>query len=78
MRRTADGGYWVDCTFAGSQILGWMIQSDDASEAETDLEDDPALYAILRRHLPQATSIDRQWLDPTDPMQANYIKLVGG
>lgn len=79
MRRMADGGYWVDCTFSDASILGWVIQTDDAAHAETELADDPALFEIIRRTLPAAT--DRRtadWLDPSDPMQASFIALMGG
>jgi glutathionylspermidine amidase/synthetase len=78
MHRTKNGGYWIDCTFADASILGWVIQSDDPTEAEKTLVDDPALFQIKRRFLPKSTKVDRQWLDPSDPMQANYIKLMHG
>ncbi len=77
-RETADGGYWVDCIYPGSEILGWVVQSDDDTEAEVQLHDEPALFEIQRRHLPAGVTVGREWLNPADPMQANYIKLIGG
>lgn len=78
LRRTAEGGYWLDCTYPDASILGWVIQTDDATGAETELEDNPALYGIRRQLLDAAPEGEVAWLDPADPIDANYIDLMGG
>ncbi len=78
MRRTADEGYWVDCTFSDASILGWLVQTDDATHAETEFGDDPVLFEIKRMRLASAHPVDRPWLDATDPKQASFIELMRG
>lgn len=78
MHRTPDGGFRIHCTFPGGIILGWMIQTDDATHAERVLEDEPALFTIQRRRLASPPPADAEWLDAADPMQAAYIKAYNG
>ncbi len=79
LTRTADGGYRLDCTYSDAEIIGWVIQTDDDAHAESDLDDDPALFRIERYRLPQqADAQPRPWLDETDPMQADYVRLMAG
>jgi glutathionylspermidine amidase/synthetase len=78
MRRTAGGGFRVSCTYASGIIRGWVIQTANTTHAEADLEDQPAVYRLQRRLLEAAPTAGTPWLDPTDAMQANYIRLMGG
>lgn len=79
-RRASDGGCWLDCTYPDASILGWVIQTDDATGAETELADDPALFGIKRQTLETVPDEagETAWLDPSDPIDANYIDLMGG
>jgi len=78
IKRGADGGYWVDCTFYDSLILGWVIQTDEDAHAEVILDPDPRLFSPQRRVLPNACPADSVWLDRADPKQAAYIDMMGG
>ncbi|MCA8926886.1 MAG: bifunctional glutathionylspermidine amidase/synthase [Alphaproteobacteria bacterium] len=78
LHRTADGGWQVACTFPNGIILGWVIQTDDATHAERVLEDEPALFRIQRRALAGPSSAPAEWLDTADPMQATYVRAYGG
>jgi glutathionylspermidine amidase/synthetase len=74
----ADGGHWVDCTYEDTSILGWVIQTGDATHAETITDPDPRLYNLQRRSVPRAGQADVVWLDPKDQNQAAYIDMMGG
>jgi len=78
LARTEAGGYRLSCTFADGHILGWVIQTDDAAHAETALDDQPELFLIQRRRLAAPPAADAAWLDPSDPKQAGFIKLMEG
>ncbi len=78
LRIDHDGGHWLSCTFPGSEILGWVIQTDDADGAEDIREADPRLFIPQVRKLAAARSSDQSWLDTSDPAQAAYIEMMGG
>ncbi len=78
LRRDADGGFWVDCTFDDTSILGWVIQTHDGTHAETVLEDDPALFEVRRRTVADTGRADRAWLDEADPKQAAFVESMEG
>lgn len=70
-----DGGHHVACTFENSDILGWVFQTDDDTDAEPRFEDDPTLFAIQpRRTLPKPDG----WLDRSDPAQAAFAQMMKG
>ncbi|WP_416899981.1 MAG: glutathionylspermidine synthase family protein [Minwuia sp.] len=76
--RKRDGGYTVDCTYDDGEIIGWVIQTGDPTHAEVELDDNPALFEIHRHALAPAPAAKASWLDPEDPIQANYIELMKG
>ncbi len=78
LRRDADGGYRVDCTFDDTSILGWVIQSDDDTHAETVLDDDPALFELRRAAVPDTGRAEQAWLDESDPKQAAFVEMMEG
>lgn len=78
LRRMADGGYWVDCTFGDTSILGWVMQTDDDTHAETVLEDNPALFEVRRRVVVDTGRAEQAWLDVSDPKQAAFVEMMNG
>ena len=76
--RTAGGGWRLDCTIPGGEILGWVIQTEDASHAETIEDPDPALFALVPRDAKTARESKEQWLDAADPAQAAFMRMMGG
>jgi glutathionylspermidine amidase/synthetase len=78
LRIDAAGGHWVECTYPGCEILGWVIQTSDSGGAEDIAEPDPRLFLPQARKLEAARSTDQTWLDPSDPAQAAYVEMMGG
>ena len=78
MTLDADGGYRVDCTYADSEILGWVIQTDDPTDAEAVLEDDPRLLVPQIHTVRDTGQANVAWLDASDEKQAAFIELNKG
>ena len=77
VRTDGDRGYWIDCTYDGATILGWVIQTDDDNHAESIVDPDPRLFSLQLRTVPAAGQADRPWLDNEDENQAAYIEMMG-
>lgn len=74
-RTGREGGYWVRCTFSDASILGWVIQTDDATHAEMIENTDPKLFALKPR---QAQSSPVPFLNPENPSDAAFIEMMSG
>ncbi len=72
-----DGGYWIDCTYDDAEILGWIIQTDDATNAETIIDADPTLFDIDVRQVEKHGQEKSDWLNPQVPDEAAYIHVMG-
>ncbi len=78
LHRTPDGGYRIECTYPDTAILGWVIQTDDATHAETIVDPDPRLFSLQLRVLPDRVGAAEPWLDSEDESEAAYIEMMGG
>lgn len=76
----ADGGYWVECTFPNTSILGWVIQTADDTYAEKIEEIDRRLFNLQIRRLDASklNRADQVWLDQSRADEAAYIAMMGG
>lgn len=77
-RTDEEGRYWIDCTFENSGILGWVIQTADATFAENMPAPDPGLFNIHRRPIANLGQAAQPWLNPANPDEAAYITMMGG
>lgn len=71
------GGYHINCTFDDTHILGWVIQTDDDSDAENFTPLDPALFTLQLAESPEPPAL----IDPatlTGPEECAYINAMGG
>jgi len=50
----ADGAYWLECTYADGDVLGWVIQTDDDTHAETFTDINPKLLNLRIAHVQQS------------------------
>ncbi len=74
----ADGSYWIDCTYEDAGILGWVIQTDDATHAEVIEDVDPRLFDLELRTVPDRAQSGEGWLDPAASDEAAYIQSMEG
>jgi glutathionylspermidine amidase/synthetase len=75
---SADGGYWIECSYKDAKILGWVMQTDDATHAELIVDTDPALFNIQARELPDSGAHRETWLNLANADEAAYVEMMGG
>ena len=73
-----DGGYWIQCSFDDASILGWVIQTDDATFSAQFEEKDPALFNLQLRKMETMPSNKKVWLNVANPDEAAYVKTMNG
>jgi len=78
LSRAADGGYLIDAAHVDSNILGWVIQTADATHAEIPPARQPVLYNINTRLASEQGQHERAWLDTTDNAEAAYVHAMRG
>ncbi len=75
---TADGEYWLECSFGDATILGWVIQTDDVRHAEPARTMEPRLFNLRLRQVPDEGQAQRSWLNMANPDEAAYVSLMQG
>lgn len=75
MRVDAEGGHHLSCTYHDGSILGWMIQTDDTTHAEPQVDPEAGLFD-LHPHRTDAAPAD--FLDPTQPTHAAFVDMMQG
>lgn len=66
-------GYYIQDTFEDTEILGWMIQTDN-TEYSLPQPKTPANYmAIHCDHIENHGQFDNKWLNENDPLESAYI-----
>ncbi len=73
MSVSVSGEYVIDGGGDGAIILGWVLQTDDPTYAETISDVDPTLFDLELRELPDDPELADEWLDPQMPCEAAYI-----
>ncbi len=74
----SDGGYWIDCSFDDAEIMGWVVQTDDATHAETIIDADPKLFDLEVGEVEKRGQERAVWLDTRSPDEAAYVGVMGG
>lgn len=76
--READGGYLVHCANPKSRLLGWVVQTDDASRAIVVSELDPQLLDVREYETPRGADRTVAWLDVGAEDEAAYVLDMEG
>ena len=74
----SEGGYWIDCTYENAGIMGWVIQTDDATHAEIIEDPDPRLFDLGLGEITVENLPSSDWLDPDVPEDAAYMAVMNG
>ena len=75
-REDEQGRYWISCTFADAEIMGWMLQTSDSSLSVTQTPSDASTQGIQVSRLPTPNP-DTQWLNIANADEFDYIKATG-
>lgn len=78
MRRGVDGGYTIQCTYADTTILGWVMQTHDDTDAEVHAVPDPRLFTLNLTKVAGPVASTQPWLDPAVPEEAAYMAHADG
>ncbi|MDR2128687.1 MAG: bifunctional glutathionylspermidine amidase/synthase [Burkholderiaceae bacterium] len=70
-------GYAIEDTFDDTRILGWMIQTLDATHSLPAPRTPAHLLQIHAARLPERGQFAGPWLDERDPVQAAYVAARG-
>ncbi|MCG6928993.1 MAG: glutathionylspermidine synthase family protein, partial [Desulfofustis sp.] len=74
---TAEGGYLIDPGQEGDSILGWVIQTSDATHAEDIADIDMTLFRPLLDTVESSAADDFTWVDTRNPAGAAYAAGFG-
>jgi len=75
---TADGEYWIRCNFAGAEILGWVIQTDNAALSEDRAEIEARLLNLQTRAADSSIERGHSWLNMANDDEAAYVHMMDG
>ncbi|MDH5622019.1 MAG: bifunctional glutathionylspermidine amidase/synthase [Gammaproteobacteria bacterium] len=75
---TPDGGYQLKCPTGDRAILGWVLQTSDATHAEAIVAPEPRLFAVQARRVTTKPRSATDWIDVAKPTEAAYVNSVGG
>ncbi len=75
---TPTGEYWLECSFGDETILGWMMQTDDDSDAVPLDEPDPGLFNLVDREVEERGQENRAWLNVANADEAAYVESMEG
>lgn len=75
---TDDGEFWLECSFGDAEILGWVIQTDDATYAEELEVTDQHLLNLQEREVEAQKTVQRSWLNVANEDEKAYVAMMGG
>ena len=76
-KTTENGEYWIQCSFSDGEILGWMLQTSDATHAEPNENLDPDLFQLVSRDVPKHQT-QRAWLNEANLDESAYVEMMAG
>lgn len=74
---TADGSYWLRCSYGDATILGWVVQTDDDTHAEVIEPPSPELFELQLRQVADKGQTGRAWLNIANPDEEAYVAMMG-
>ena len=74
----SEQGYFLQDTFDDTQILGWMIQTNDTEFSEPQPFPKSTALRLQAHHVDNHRQFSGKWLNENEPFDAAYIKAMGG
>lgn len=78
MREAYDGGFWLRSPMKEGTILGWVIQTDDATYAQPDMSADEHEMSLSVQHVPEQDRAEGSWLNEANADEAMYAQVMQG
>ena len=73
-----EGEYWVACSFNDALILGWMIQTEDDTDAEISEVINKQLFSLSSHYAQPLAGQEKPWLNEANKDEAAYVKALHG
>ncbi len=77
-KKSPTGEFWLECSFGDATLLGWVIQTDDATDAVEVDAPEPRLLTLIEQRVENDIELDRAWLNVANEDEAAYVELMGG
>ncbi len=71
------GGYWIECSYQDSSLLGWVVQTDDSTFSKEHLPQNAKLFQLLKRKAQNMGQADIPWLNIANPDEEAYVESYG-
>ncbi len=77
-RVTADGDYWLECSYSDATILGWVTQTEAVEFAEPSANVDGKLFDLQGREVARRGQAEKTWLNVANEDELAYVEMMGG
>ena len=77
VRISDDGGYWIESGLQNVSLLGWVMQTDDATFAEDITDIDMGIFRPLMASVDDTGQAQSPWVDTTAPAGEAYVASSG-
>jgi len=78
MRRAYDGGAWLRSPMKEGTILGWVIQTEDATHAQPDMSASALEMSLSVQVVPPQDRADGSWLNEANADEAMFAQVMHG
>ena len=76
--RVSDTGYYLQDTFNDTEILGWMIQTDNTQYCLPRPTTESEYMTIHSKKIKDEGQFSGKWLDESDPLEHAYVQSMNG
>lgn len=76
--RSPTGEFWLESSFADATIIGWVIQTDDDTDAVPIERPNSELFEIVGQDVPPSARLERAWLNLANADEALFVEFMKG
>lgn len=73
-----DGAYWIESSLADAPLLGWVIQTDNDTNAVIHEPAKQNMFAIQMWQAEATVNPSQSWLNIANEDEAAFVKMMGG
>jgi glutathionylspermidine amidase/synthetase len=73
----SNGGYWIECSYHDSNLLGWVTQTDKTNGASTPKKIDKKLFQLQKRKAKDLGQANKNWLNIANADEEAYVEAYG-
>lgn len=73
----SDGGYWIECSYHDSNLLGWVTQTEDPSGSTKKNSANSKLFKIIKKRAKNLGQAGKNWLNIANEDEAAYVQTYG-